>query len=323
MDSPLAVNEANSVERVKDLISQVVTQLGEVILEKPEQIKLALACFLAGGHLLIEDLPGLGKTVLAQALGQSLGLEYQRVQFTSDLLPGDIIGTSIYDRNRGEFTFHRGPVFSQLMVADEINRATPKAQSALLEAMEEGQVSVDGQTYPLPSPFFVVATQNPVEQLGTYPLPESQLDRFLLRIEMGYPSEAAEAVLFRGEDRRQLLAQMKAAIAPEQRDWLKSQVDEVYVSDALLAYLQRVLKFTRHEGVFAHGLSTRAALGLLKVARCWALIHGEYQLLPGDIQAVLPALAGHRLQALDGRLSPAQIGQLIITSVSVDEGGAL
>ena len=292
--------------------------LNTIILGKNEQLELAVTCLLARGHLLIEDVPGLGKTVLANALGKTLGLDYKRVQFTSDLLPGDIIGTSIYDRNSGEFNFSKGPVFTQLLLADEINRATPKSQSALLEAMEERQVSTDGETRRLPEPFFVIATQNPVEQSGTFPLPESQLDRFLLRIEMGYPTKDAEFSLLKGEDRREMLETLKPAIEQQQLLDLQERVNDVTASDAVLEYLHRILTFTRDSELFQTGLSTRAALGLLRVAKAWALVHGKKNLLPGDIQKVLPAVAGHRLVPLEGRMSPAEIGKRIIESVAVD-----
>lgn len=299
-------------------LSPVIAQLSDVVLNKDKQIKMALTCLLAKGHLLIEDLPGLGKTVLSHALGGTLGLEYQRVQFTSDLLPGDIIGCSVYDRNKGEFVFTDGPVFTQLLLADEINRATPKCQSALLEAMEERQVSINGESRALPKPFFVIATQNPTEQLGTFPLPESQLDRFLMRISMGYPNKEAEMALFRGEDRRQVLEELKAVIQPEDLLQLQESVEEVKCSDAVLEYLHRVLNFTRNSKLFYNGLSTRAALGLLRAAKAWAFINGEDKLLPSDIQAVLASVAGHRLQAVAGRMTSDEIAEAIIASVEVD-----
>jgi len=315
MDSRVIENELRAVDNALDALFE---QLDAVILGKSTQMRLALACLLARGHLLIEDIPGLGKTVLAHALGQTLGLEYRRVQFTSDLLPGDIIGSSIYDRDAGRFHFNPGPVFTQLLLADEVNRATPKSQSALLEAMEERQVSVDGETRRLQEPFFVIATQNPTEQLGTFPLPESQLDRFLIRIEMGYPTREAEFELFRGEDRRHMLERLQPAIDLETLFDLQCRVDEVHAADAVLGYLYRILDYTRHAKQFQNGLSTRAGLGLLRAARAWALVHGERCLLPGDIQAVLPAVAGHRLQPLEGHLSPARIGAQIIEAVPVE-----
>jgi MoxR-like ATPase len=299
-------------------LAPVFTQLKGVVLGKEEQIKLALTCLLAKGHLLIEDLPGLGKTVLAHALGRTLGLEYQRVQFTSDLLPGDIIGCSVYDRNQGTFNFTPGPVFTQLLLADEINRATPKCQSALLEAMEERQVSADGKTRELPQPFYVIATQNPTEQVGTYPLPESQLDRFLLRISMGYPDRGAELEILRGEDRRTMLETLEPLVNPAQLLALQEQVRNVTVSDAVLDYLHRLLEFTRTSELFQTGLSTRAGLGLLRAAQAWAMLHDDDKLLPGDIQRVLPSVVSHRLVPVAGRMSPNRIGEEIIANVAVE-----
>jgi MoxR-like ATPase len=299
-------------------LAPVLGQLNKVVLGKEKQIKMALTCLLARGHLLIEDMPGLGKTVLAHALGIALGMDYRRVQFTSDLLPGDIIGSSIYDRNKGEFRFTDGPVFTQLLLSDEINRATPKCQSALLEAMEERQVSVEGRSRALPQPFFVIATQNPMEQAGTFPLPESQLDRFLMCISMGYPNREAELDLFRGEDRRNMLERLDPVLAPAQLVDLQNQVDDVKVSDAVLDYLYRILEFTRNSESFQAGLSTRAGLGLLRAAKAWARLHNEDRLLPGDIQMVLPAVAGHRLLPVAGRMSAGRIGEEIISKVEVD-----
>ncbi len=300
------------------LLGPVMAQLGRIILGKDEQIEMALTCLLARGHLLIEDVPGLGKTVLAHALGKVLGLSYQRVQFTSDLLPGDILGCSVYDRNKGEFFFSQGPVFTQLLLADEINRATPKCQSALLEAMEERQVSVEGEPRSLPEPFFVIATQNPTEQMGTFPLPESQLDRFLLRVTMGYPNREAELDLLRGEDRRRLLEVLDPMVSPAQLVEMQHQVEQVRTSEPVLDYLHRILEFTRNSGLFQAGLSTRAGLGLLRAAQAWAFVHGEDRLLPGDIQRVLPALAGHRLVPLTGRVSGSRIGEEILAQVPVE-----
>ncbi len=301
-----------------DLLTPVLEQLNTIVLGKQEQIKMALTCLLAKGHLLIEDVPGLGKTVLAHALGKCLGLEYQRVQFTSDLLPGDIIGSSIYDRNKGEFFFTRGPVFTQLLLADEINRATPKCQSALLEAMEERQISVEGTSENLPEPFFVIATQNPTEQLGTFPLPESQLDRFLLRISMGYPNSAAELEILRGKDRRAMLDGIDPMVSPEQLVRLQQEVENVAASQAVLEYLHRILDFTRNSELFQTGLSTRAGIGLLRAAQAWARLHNETAILPGDIQQVLPAVVGHRLVPLAGRMSAERISEEILAHVSVD-----
>jgi MoxR-like ATPase len=299
-------------------LAPVVEQLNSVILGKSEQIQLALTCLLAKGHLLIEDVPGLGKTVLAHALGVALGLQYRRIQFTSDLLPGDIIGASVYDRNKGMFQFCPGPVFTQLLLADEINRATPKCQSALLEAMEERQVSADGTTMELPAPFFVIATQNPTEQLGTFPLPESQLDRFLMRIEMGYPDKTAELALLSGEDRRVMLERLRPLVAPQQLLLLQERVGEVYVSASVLDYLYRIIDYSRSSELFQVGLSTRAGLGILRAAQAWAALHGEDKVLPGDIQRILPWTAGHRLVPLAGRMSGLQIAEEIQNNVAVE-----
>jgi MoxR-like ATPase len=258
-----------------------------------------LSCLLARGHLLIEDLPGVGKTTLAHALAKSLGLQFQRIQFTSDLLPSDIIGVSIYDREAGRFNFHSGPLFSQLVVADEINRATPKTQSALLEAMEEQQVTVEGETRALPIPFFVVATQNPNEQVGTFPLPESQLDRFTMRISIGYPDAQAERSLLAGEDRRLMIERMPVALGDETLLQLQMAAAGIHVSGKLLDYVQRLLQWSRRSPNVALGLSPRAGLSLVACARAWALIHGRDYVLPEDIQAVLGPVAAHRLQSRD------------------------
>lgn len=307
-----------SMEDVQKILRPVFDTLNSVVLGKEEQVKMAMACLLAKGHLLIEDVPGLGKTVLAHSLGRTLGLLYQRVQFTSDLLPGDIIGTSIYDRNKGEFYFTEGPVFTQLLLADEINRATPKCQSALLEAMEERQVSVEGRSRPLPSPFFVIATQNPTEQIGTFPLPESQLDRFLLRISMGYPNREAELGLLGGKDRREMINNLKPIITPDKLIYLTKQVEKVHVSRVVLEYLLNILEYTRKSGKYQTGLSTRAGLGLIRAAQAWALIQGEDKVLPGDIQQVLPALVGHRLVPLAGGMSSDRIGEELMNEIPVE-----
>ncbi|HBP6019361.1 TPA: AAA family ATPase [Pseudomonas aeruginosa] len=260
----------------------------EILLGKDRQVRLALACLLARGHLLIEDLPGMGKTTLSHALARVLGLSFQRIQFTSDLLPGDILGTSVFDKDSGQFVFHPGPIFAELVLADEINRATPKSQSALLEAMEEGQVTIEGATRPLPEPFFVIATQNPASQGGTFSLPESQLDRFLMRLSLGYPGRAAERSLLLGEARRDLL---HAALAAFQ-----AEVPKVRASDALVDYVLRLVEATRTQPAFALGLSPRGSLALLAAARAWALLAGRDYVIPEDVQAVLPAVAGHRLR---------------------------
>ncbi len=278
-------------------IRSVLSAISQIVLGKEVQIKLTLACLLARGHLLIEDLPGVGKTTLALALARTMGLQFQRVQFTSDLLPADILGTSIYDRDTGSFSFHPGPVFSQVVLADEVNRATPKAQRALLEAMEEQQVSMDGQTRRLPEPFFVIATQNPSYQVGTFPLPESQLDRFLMRIELGYPDPAAERALLAGNERRQLIDQIPPAISAETLVALQLQVRQVHTAPALLDYVQALLTHSRRAPEFATGLSPRAGLALLNAARAWCFMHGRGAVLPEDVQAVVPSVVGHRLHA--------------------------
>jgi MoxR-like ATPase len=277
-------------------IDEVISRVATIILGKQHQLRLALACLLARGHLLIEDLPGVGKTTLAHALATTLGLNYQRIQFTSDLLPADILGVSIYNRDSGGFQFHPGPVFSHIVLADEINRATPKTQSALLEAMEEHQVTVEGETRRLSQPFFVIATQNPLHQIGTFPLPESQLDRFLMRIELGYPDDQAERILLQGEDRRKLLDGIAPALSAGRLLEVQLQVDTVHVSDALLDYLQALLGYSRRAPHYQNGLSPRAGLALLHSARAWAYIEGRDLVLPEDLQTVLPAVIGHRLQ---------------------------
>ncbi|MEX2488232.1 MAG: MoxR family ATPase [Pseudomonadales bacterium] len=277
-------------------IDETIEMIGQVLLGKHHQIKLALTCLLSGGHLLIEDLPGMGKTTLSQALAQALGLSFNRIQFTSDLLPADILGVSIYEKDTENFRFYPGPIFNQLVLADEINRTTPKSQSALLEAMEERQVTIEGETRPLPQPFFVIATQNPNTQAGTFPLPESQLDRFLMRIELGYPDAAAERELLQGEDRRDVLARLTATMNVREFMNLQSQCSQVKVSEALLDYVQRLIQYTRQAPEFAYGLSPRGALAILHCARSWALIEHRNHVIPEDVQAVLTAVVEHRLR---------------------------
>lgn len=279
-------------------IEQILNQLNQIILGKSRPVKLALSCLLARGHLLIEDLPGVGKTTLAHTLAATLGLSFQRIQFTSDMLPADILGVSVYEREQQKFTFHRGPIFTQLLLADEVNRASPRTQSALLEAMEEQQVTIEGETFALQSPFFVIATQNPTHQIGTFPLPESQLDRFLMRIEIGYPDSAAERALLMGEDRRQMLQSLQPVIQPQQLLTIQRAVQAVTVSEALIDYIQALLAYTRQSGQFQTGISPRAGLGLLHAAQAWAFISGRDYVEPEDVQAVLPSVVGHRLQPL-------------------------
>lgn len=277
-------------------IDRACEALGKIILGKEAEIGLALTCLLARGHLLIEDLPGLGKTMLAQALSRVLGLTFQRIQFTSDLLPADIVGVSVFRQKHDEFVFQPGPVFAQLVLADEVNRATPKAQSALLEAMEEQQVSVDGQTHPLPQPFFVVATQNPSDQIGTFPLPESQLDRFLMRLELGYPNAESERALITGTDRRKMLGEIEATLSPALLMNLQEQVQTVHLSEALVDYIQELVRYTRESPEIETGLSPRAAIALTAAARAHALIQHHSGVYPDDVQAVFPAVAGHRIK---------------------------
>jgi MoxR-like ATPase len=300
-------------------IERVVRQVGEVILGKEHQIRLALACMLARGHLLIEDMPGVGKTTLAHALARSLGLHFQRIQFTSDLLPADILGVSVFERDSGSFRFHPGPIFAQLILADEINRATPKAQSALLEAMGEQQVTAEGETRALPRPFFVVATQNPSHQIGTFPLPESQLDRFLMRIELGYPDAKAERALLAGSDRHDMLNTLSACMQPEELQELQEQARAIHVAPALLDYLQALVDYSRSAPDFLSGLSPRAALALLNSARAWALMDERRDVVPEDIQAVLPSVIGHRLHP--GRdhvpLNGSDLGAQFIAAVPI------
>ncbi|WP_312959763.1 AAA family ATPase [Stutzerimonas nitrititolerans] len=270
--------------------------VNQIVLGKEPQVRLALTCLLARGHLLVEDLPGMGKTTLSHALAQILGLEFQRIQFTSDLLPGDILGTSVFDKDSGQFVFHPGPIFAELVLADEINRATPKSQSALLEAMEEGQVTIEGATRPLPDPFFVIATQNPVSSGGTFALPESQLDRFLMRLSLGYPAQAAERALLLGDSRRALLTRLEPLLDHAGLLAIQQAVTEVRVSDALVDYVLRLVEATRTQPQFAWGLSPRASLALLAAARAWAFVDGRDYVIPEDVQAVLPAVVGHRLR---------------------------
>lgn len=278
----------------------VLAQAGQIILGKENEIRQALACLLAGGHLLIEDLPGMGKTTLAHALARLLGLQFSRIQFTSDLLPADITGVSIFEREKSEFRFLAGPVFAQLVLADEINRATPKTQSALLEAMEEGQVTAEGQTRPLPTPFFVIATQNPAHQIGTFPLPESQLDRFLMRIELGYPDRAAERALLASGGQRRQLEHLSPMIDAAALPALQQEVAAIHAAAPLIDYVQALVEASRQSAAFQHGLSPRAGLALLAAARAWAWLAGRNMVLPDDVQAVLPAVARHRLRSAQG-----------------------
>ncbi len=278
------------------ILDKVIADIGRIILGKEDILRLSLACLIARGHLLIEDVPGVGKTMLAHVLARSVGLDFQRIQFTSDILPADILGVSIYDAHSTRFKFHPGPVFSQVILADEVNRATPKAQSALLEAMEEGQVTTEGETWPLPQPFFVIATQNPAYQLGTFNLPESQLDRFLMCLTMGYPDHDAERMLLKGTDRRDMLKTLTPSLDSEALLAIQSRVGSIHVSDALIDYLQALLAFSRESSWYRHGLSPRAGLALLRSAQAWALMDGRNHTIPEDLQAVLRSVVIHRLQ---------------------------
>lgn len=306
-------------EESQTRLKSVLDAAGQVILGKEKELRLALGCLLARGHLLIEDLPGVGKTTLAHLLARLLGLDYSRVQFTADLLPADIIGASVYERQREAFRFHPGPLFAQIVLADEINRATPKAQSALLEAMEEGQVTVEGETRPLPEPFFVIATQNPMFQIGTFPLPESQLDRFLMRIQLGYPPAAEEKTLLAGEDRRQMVQRLQARLTVPELLELQRQAASIHVSPSIVEFCHAILVLTRQSSRFLHGLSPRAGLALLRGARAWAMLSGREFVVPEDVQAVLPACLSHRLVSGDDATpaTHAEISDYILNAVPV------
>jgi len=298
---------------IQTKLTQIQIQLNTVLVGKATQVQDCLACLLAGGHLLIEDVPGVGKTTLAHALARSLGLQFSRVQFTADLMPSDLSGVSVYERNSQRFVFHPGPVFAQVLLADEINRASPKTQSALLEAMEEGQVTVEGETRTLPQPFFVIATQNAQDQLGTYALPESQLDRFLMRLSLGYPDRSAERALLAGDDRRALLANLPALLTPGELQSLQQQVQQLHAAPPLLDYLQDLIAATRDGRWFAQGLSPRAGIAVLRAAKARALLSGRDYVAPDDLQAILPQTTAHRLVPLSdaGRGAVEQVRALL------------
>jgi MoxR-like ATPase len=296
----------------------IIDQVGTVLLGKEQQIKLSLACLLARGHLLIEDLPGMGKTTLAHALARVLGLNYQRIQCTSDMLPADVLGFSIFNQSDSSFVFHPGPVFTQVLLADEINRTSPKTQSALLEAMEERQVTIDGLTRVLPSPFFVMATQNPSDQSGTYLLPESQLDRFLMRITLGYPDPKAERRLYEGLDPREQLKRLQPQLDASRLLALQQQIDAIKTTDTLLAYIERLVQLTRSNARFRFGLSPRAALALIRSAKAWAFIEGREYVIPEDVQAVFDAVVVHRLRnAADYSQGDRSLSEWILNQVNV------
>ncbi|MFD0727377.1 AAA family ATPase [Lysobacter brunescens] len=301
-----------------DALKRAQAQVNQWVLGKPHEVRLAFVALLSDGHVLIEDLPGLGKTTLAHALAASLGLGFQRVQFTSDLLPSDIVGVSVYDAQARQFQFHPGPVFTQVLLADEINRAPPRTQSALLEAMAEHQVTIDGVTRALPDPFFVIATQNPVDLSGTYPLPDSQLDRFLLRLHLGYPPEDAERALLAGSDRRDLIANSEAVLDPDRVRALRHAVTDVHASEALVAYVQRLLARSRHHPGVRVGLSPRAGIALLRAARAHALLLGRSHALPDDVQALFIQVAAHRLVADADGGDGATLAKSILHAVAVD-----
>jgi len=298
---------------VKEKLQALLNQLNTVIVGKPAQVQDCVACLLAGGHLLIEDVPGVGKTTLAHALSRSFGLQFSRVQFTADLMPSDLSGVSIYERQKESFIFHPGPIFAQVLLADEINRASPKTQSALLEAMEEKQVTVEGETRPLPNPFFVIATQNPHDQLGTYALPESQLDRFHMRISLGYPDRAAERELLKGSDRHELLVKLPAVLAPHDLLELQQQVMQVHAAEPLLNYLQDLIAATRTGRWFLQGLSPRAGIAIMRAAKAQAFLSGRDYVAPDDIAAVLPQTVAHRLIPVSdaGRGAPEQVRAML------------
>lgn len=302
-------------------VQRAVNEVGKALLGKDHQIRLALCCLFSGGHLLIEDLPGMGKTTLSYALAKALGLGYNRIQFTSDLLPADILGISIFDQTTSKFTFHPGPIFSQLVLADEINRTTPKTQSALLEAMEERQVTVEGETRALPEPFFVIATQNPSTLAGTYPLPESQLDRFLMRLQLGYPDQQAERKLLEMNTERDRVEGITQCLGIEEVNNFRRKSAEVVASDALLDYVQRLIAFTRGKDEFHFGLSPRGALAVMRAAKTWALMCGRNHVVPEDVQIILPSVVEHRLRAVtdgDGHTG-ASLVQRLLNEVDVIE----
>ena len=301
----------------KARLDTLVTDISQIILGKEAQIRLVLTCLLARGHVLIEDLPGVGKTTLAHVLARVLGLSFQRIQFTSDLLPADILGVSVYDREVAQFKFHKGPIFAQMILADEVNRATPKTQSALLEAMEERQVTIEGETRPLPRPFFVLATQNPLHQIGTFPLPESQLDRFLMRIELGYPDHEAERALLKGQDRRLLIEALDTVLDADTLLDMQAQVPTLIVSDALLDYVQVILEHSRQSTQYRNGLSPRAGLAILRSAQAWALLQGRDFVIPEDVQTILPGVIGHRLIPSGEHQDPRVLTAQLLEEVSI------
>ncbi len=318
MATPTLRAAPSGAENPVEIVEPALDALDSIIIGKSTEVRLSLACLLAQGHLLIEDVPGVGKTTLAHALARVLDLSYQRIQFTSDLLPADVIGVSVFGRDSGRFEFHKGPIFSHLVLADEINRATPKAQSALLEAMEERQVTADGDTYSLPKPFFVVATRNPTEQIGTFPLPESQLDRFLMQISLGYPLPSEERMLLANGDRRDLVNRLDPVLSVEALVKLQGAVSDVHIAEAALDYVQALVAHTRESGKFNAGLSPRGAIALVKASQAWAMMAGHSGVHPEDVQAVLPSVVRHRLDPTqDSELAATGIGESILEAVPV------
>jgi MoxR-like ATPase len=309
----ISTARAEHSERIA-LIERVIAALDRIIVGKTLQLRQCVACLLARGHLLIEDVPGVGKTTLAHALAKALGLSYQRIQFTSDLLPADVIGVSVYRRDNGSFEFHKGPIFAHVVLADEINRATPKAQSALLEAMEERQVTADGTTYSLPAPFFVIATRNPIHHVGTFPLPESQLDRFLMQIALGYPEPKEERQLLANGERRSMVDALEPVLSPEALLRLQEAVPKIHVAEPLLDYVQALIAYTRESGEFVTGLSPRGGMAVVRAAQAWSLMAGHSGVHPEDVQAVFPSIVAHRLESgsMDG---PPDPGPAILTAV--------
>ena len=305
-------------EPLRQALDRAQQQINALVLGKPQEVRLALVALLAGGHALIEDLPGLGKTTLAHALAATVGLDFQRIQFTSDLLPADVLGVSVYEAGSRQFQFHPGPVFTQVLLADEINRAPPRTQSALLEAMAEQQVTLDGSTHRLPDPFFVIATQNPVDLSGTFPLPDSQLDRFLLRFSLGYPNAESERALLTGTDRRELIAQAMPVLADGDVQALRRAAEQVHASEALVSYVQALLARSRQQPGVRVGLSPRAGLALLRAARAYALLLGREHVLPEDVQALFIAVAGHRLSGEAEAGSGAALAKAVLHAVPVD-----
>ena len=291
--------ELMNINNYTNQLNEIIKSASSIILGKEHELRLSLTCILAKGHLLIEDLPGVGKTTLAHTMAQLLGLQFNRIQFTSDMLPADVLGISIYEQNNNQFTFHPGPIFSNILLADEINRATPKTQSALLEAMEEQQVTLEGKTRDLPNPFFVIATQNPSEQIGTFALPESQLDRFLMSISLGYPDTRAERQLLISDNRRDALNSLQACLNESEFSEMQNHVQHIIVSDALLDYVQALISYSRDSGLFEYGLSPRAGLALLHVSKAWAMLNDRDYVIPEDVQAVLPSVIRHRLHPVD------------------------